>query len=204
MSNSLTPEEIEQELQIEKRRIAFLDAKLAALTEQQREQAMNYLTRTAQQAMDLLQKRNTQWRLYQFPKAPVLIRVAVLSTKHNVLSNTGRVAPAAAWSDKMMIGILNLYAFAPKEVIQKLVIHETLHIVYNTTPHISPPKAIRASITRDYPTDIHSEEEWVRQMEERICGATPHIELWEVAVDEGGENWKPLYKRLVKIHRHRR
>lgn len=198
MSKYLTPEEIEQEYQIADRRIAFLEAKLVALTEQQRKQSMNYLFRTAQQALDLLQKRNSQWRLFQFQKFPFLIKFAVLSLKHNVLSNTGRVVPAAAWSDKMMIGILNHYAFAPKEVILKLVIHEALHIVYNTTEHISPPKAIRECITREYPTDMHSEEEWVRQMEERICGATPHIELWEVAVEEGGENWKSLYEHIIK------
>ena len=137
MSNSLTPEEIEQERQIENRRIAFLDAKLAALTRQQRKQAMNYLTRTAKQAVGLLHARATRWKLFQLSGDLIRLKFTIFSTKHNVRGHTGRVASGAAWADKNMIGILDHFALAPKEVIQKVVIHECLHILHPLIRHKS-------------------------------------------------------------------
>ena len=198
MSNSLTPEEIEQERQIENRRIAFLDAKLAALTRQQRKQAMNYLTRTAKQAVGLLHARATRWKLFQLSGDLIRLKFTIFSTKHNVRGHTGRVASGAAWADKNMIGILDHFALAPKEVIQKVVIHECLHILHPLIRHKLSQQSIRPGIEHDYSLQQHSEEEWVRQMEERICGRIGYLEFWELAVEEGGDNWKFLYEHIIK------
>lgn len=198
MSNSLTPEEIEQERRIEDRRIAFLDAKLAALTEQQRKQAMNYLTKTAKHALGLLHARATQWKLFQLSGDPIRLKFTTFSTKHNVRSHTGRVVSGAAWANRNKIGILDHFALAPKEVIQKVVIHECLHILYPLIRHKLSQESIRPGIKHDYSLQQHSEEEWVRQMEERICGRIGYLEFWELAVEEGGENWKSLYEHIIK------
>ena len=198
MSNSLTPEEIEQERQIENRRIAFLDAKLAALTRQQRKQAMNYLTRTAKQAVGLLHARATRWKLFQLSGDLIRLKFTIFSTKHNVRGHTGRVASGAAWADKNMIGILDHFALASKEVIQKVVIHECLHILHPLIRHKLSQQSIRPGIEHDYSLQQHSEEEWVRQMEERICGRIGYLEFWELAVEEGGDNWKFLYEHIIK------
>ena len=198
MSNSLTPEEIEQERQIENRRIAFLDAKLAALTRQQRKQAMNYLTRTAKQAVGLLHARATRWKLFQLSGDLIRLKFTIFSTKHNVRGHTGRVASGAAWADKNMIGILDHFDLAPKEVIQKVVIHECLHILHPLIRHKLSQQSIRPGIEHDYSLQQHSEEEWVRQMEERICGRIGYLEFWELAVEEGGDNWKFLYEHIIK------
>jgi len=97
-----------------------------------------------------------------------------------------------------MIGILDHFALAPKEVIQKVVIHECLHILYPLIRHKLLRQPIRPGIKHDYPLQQHSEEEWVRQMEERICGRIGYSEFWELAVEEGGENWESLYENLIK------
>lgn len=198
MSNYLTLMEIEQERRIEERRIAFLDAKLAALTEPQRKQAMTYLMRTANQAVGLFHDRITRWKLFQLPEDPILLGFTIFSAQRALRSQSGRVASGAAWRTKNLIGILDHFALAPKKVIQKVVIHECLHIIYPLVCRESSQIPIRVGIKFDYSQQQHAEEEWVRQMEERICGRNSLVEYWELAVEEGGENWKSLYKRIIK------
>jgi len=197
MTTPLTPQEIEEERIIAKRRVDFLDSKLAALSLQQRQQLMTKLAETAKQAVDLLCENLVTKKILASPDRPISVNLVILSSKEMPTRN-GRTVSGAAWPDKGTIGVLNHLVFAPEEVIRSLVIHECLHMLYTLTQH-KPSKQleIRGSIKDEYSEPYHVEEEWVRRMEAEICGLNHNLEYWELAVEEFGDNWKPAYDKLI-------
>lgn len=197
-STLLTPAEIEEEREIANRRVAFLDAKIAALSLQQKQQLANELTKTAAQAVKMLCERLAQWKIQSSSDKPIRMDFRILSPSEMPIMN-GRIAAGAAWPREGIVGVLNHLVFAPKEVLRSVVIHECLHLMY---PHIQQELAqqsnIRMAILEDYPEDRHVEEEWVRKLEARICGSNHNLEYWELAVEEFGDDWKPAYEKLKK------
>lgn len=197
-STPLTPAEIEEERVIADRRVAFLDAKIAALSLQQKQQLTNDLAKTAAQAVKMLSERLAQWKIQSSSDKPIRMELRILSSSEMPTMN-GRTASGAAWPKAGIVGVLNHLIFAPKEVLRSVVIHECLHLVY---PHLQQkllkqPK-IRMGILEDYPEANHVEEEWVRKLEARICGPNHNLDYWELAVEEFGDNWKPAYEKLRK------
>ena len=192
----LTPVEIEQEREIAKRRVAFLDAKLAALSLQQRQQLADELAKTAAGAVKMLCDKLALWKIQSSSDKPIRMDLHILSSSEMPTKN-GRTVSGAAWPEIGVVGVLNHLALAPKEVLRSVVIHECLHLMYPFMPHESTkqPK-IRSGILLDYKEENRVEEEWVRRMEARICGLNHNLEYWEMAVEEFGDQWKPTYKKL--------
>jgi hypothetical protein len=192
----LTPNEIEEEREIANRRVAFLDAKFAALSPQRKQQLTNELTKTAAQAVKMLCEKLVQWKIQSSSDKPIRANLCILSSSEMPILN-GRIASGAAWPGEGIVGVLNHLVFAPKEVLRSVVIHECLHLMY---PHMkqvrSKQLACRMAILVDYREDRHVEEEWVRTFEARICGSNHNLEYWELAVEEFGDNWKPAYEKL--------
>ncbi|TAE87555.1 MAG: M48 family peptidase [Verrucomicrobia bacterium] len=195
----LTPAEIEEERKINNRRVAFLDAKIAALSVQLKQQLMKNLAKTAANGVKMLSDRLVQWKIHPPSDKTEHIAVCILPSSEMPIIN-GRVASGVAWPTQGAIGVINHLIFAPKEVQRSVVIHECLHLVY---PHLqqklSQQPKIRMGILEDYPEDHHVEEEWVRKLEARVCGSINKLEYWELAVEEFGDNWKPAYEKFKML-----
>lgn len=195
----LTPDEIAEERNIEEQRIAFLDAKLAALSPQLRQQLTAQLIKTAQQAFNVFRDKVNRWKLFTTFKNPNRIEIAIYSSKELRSAHNGRMMIGFANRDESFIALADHLVFAPKEVVQRIFIHECLHIFYKTSIHESSSSiGIRNDLELDYREDRQVEEEWVRRMEDKICGNVPHTNLWEMSVSQGKDNWKDLYKVLKK------
>jgi hypothetical protein len=195
----LTPDEIAEERNIEEQRIAFLDTKLAALSPQLRQQLTAQLIKTAQQAFNVFKDKVNRWKLFTTFKNPNHITIAIHSSKELRSAHNGRLMTGCANRDEFFIALVDHLIFAPKEVIQRIFIHECLHIFYEPSIHESSSSiGIRNDLELDYREDRQVEEEWVRRMEDKICGSVPHTNLWEVSVSQGKDDWKDLYKVLKK------
>lgn len=195
----LTPEEIAEERNIEEQRIAFLDAKLAALSPQLRQQLTAQLIKTAQQAFNVFKDKVNRWKLFTTFKNPDHITIAIHSSKELRSAHNGRMMTGCANRDECFIALVDHLIFAPKEVIQRIFIHECLHLFYEPSIHESSSSiGIRNDLELDYRKDRQVEEDWVRRMEDKICGSVPHTNLWEVSVSQGKDDWKNLYKVLKK------
>lgn len=195
----LTPDEIAEERNIEEQRIAFLDAKLAALSPRLRQQLTAQLIKTAQQAFNVFRDKVNRWKLFTTLKNPNRIGIAIYSSKELRSAHNGRMMIGCANRDESFIALADHLIFAPKEVVQRIFIHECLHIFYETSIHESSSSiGIRNDLELDYREDRQVEEEWVRRMEDKICGNVPHANLWEMSVSQGKDDWKDLYKVLKK------
>lgn len=179
----ITHEEIEEEREIAKHRVAFLDAKLAALPLQQRQQLADELAKTAAGAVKMLCDKLALWKIQLSSDKPIRMDLRILSSSEMPTRN-GRTVSAAAWPEIGVVGLLNHLALAPKEVLRTVVIHECLHLMYPFMPHefMQQPK-IRSGILLDYKEEHRAEEEWVRRMEARICGLNHNLEYWELSVE---------------------
>jgi len=109
-----------------------------------------------------------------------------------------------AYIEKSIITTLTLLAWAPKEIIRQVAAHEVLHIVYHGQEarwHQLQKPLVASQIVREYPEAVQQEEQWVRNMMEKLGYNENHLELWELAVEETGDKWKPLYYQLKKALR---
>ena len=203
----LTPEEIAEEREIEERRIAFLDAKLAALTPQVRHQLTAQLHKTGIQAFEVFKERVKQWKLLKAPAKPLQITLGIRSSNEFRSGHNGRVFAGCSFKKDSLILLLDQLMFAPKEVIRRVCIHECLHLFYDPSMHeASSAMQFQHDIKPDYREDRRVEEEWVRRMEDRICGEVPHLAMWETSVSVKGDEWKEAYadlKRTYGSHRRR-
>ena len=82
------------------------------------------------------------------------------------------------------------------------MIHEALHIVYrmldpNFFSNVQAPSHI-ASAVSEYSVENQEEELWVRTIIKRLGFDERNLPLWEVAVEQRGEDWRPLYYQLKK------
>lgn len=194
----LTPEQVEDECQIEKRRIAFLDAKLASFSPPQRLELKQWLAKYAAESINFLTGVLIESGAIKAQDQTVKISLIILSSA-GMRHHFGRVIAGVAWIDTATIGLLDHLALAPEEVVRSVMIHECLHLLYpHANQNLFGPLTIRADIVNQYPTDQHCEEEWVRRMEARICGLNHSLDYWEMAVEEFGDNWKPVYEKLIK------
>lgn len=198
-NHPLTHDEIAEERNIEEQRIAFFDAKLAALAPQLRQQLTVQLNKTAKQAFDVFKDKVKQWKLFEPPKNPICITIGIRSSKELRCTHNGRMMTGSASRNECFIALVDHLIFAPKEAIHRIVIHECLHIYYQPSMHESSSSiGIRNDLELDYIEDKQVEEEWVRRMEDKICGNVPHLVIWEESVSLGKDNWKDLYKVLKK------
>jgi hypothetical protein len=191
----LTPEEVEEESQIEKLRIAFLDAKLASYSQIQRLELNQWLSKFAEQSIqaftDYLNESGIL-NVQVYPRVtPVILSSAEM--RHHI----GRVSSGVAWIDTATIGLLNHLALAPEEVVKSVACHEYLHVLYSQMNlNTAEPLAIRADIVNQYPEEQHAEEEWVRRMDHEFVGEFDYLEMWELAVEEFGVNWPQAYEKI--------
>lgn len=107
----------------------------------------------------------------------------------------------ANWESKT-ITLLSVISFAPKEIIREVTIHEALHIVYKMIDHdcfskVQAPSYIVSAVT-EYPMENQDEELWVRSTIKRLGFDERNLPLWELAVEQAGEDWRPLYYQLKK------
>jgi len=195
-----TPEEIAENREIEEQRIAFLDAKIAALTPQLRHQLTTQLDKTARQAFKVFADKVMQWKLFKAPKNPIRITIGIRSSTELRSSHNGRLMSGCANRKESFIALVDHLIFAPKEVIHRIVAHESLHIFYQPLMHESSSSIkIQTDLGVDYREDRLVEEEWVRRMEARICGDVPHPTLWEYSVSQGKDDWRKLYPIMKKV-----
>ena len=199
VSRLLTPDDIEEERQIEDRRIMYLDAILASLSTQQREQGYARLFAIAKHTINMLEPKLKQLKILEgIEELPPIYMIVLPSAE--MRGNNGRVMAGVAWIDTGDIGLLDHLALAPDELISNIVIHECLHLVYHLTKPVRQ-LAVRVEIEAEYPADQHDEEEWVRRVETRICGAIPYLECWESAVVVYGDLWPRAYEIMKEQHR---
>jgi len=196
----LTPEMMEEEYEIERRRIAFLDSALASLQDSQREKLMsNLLQLAAETIQGLNQKLSKTQEILLPPTGRIQIRLQIMNAEeakwHDGRENR-RIAAATASRATNTISLLNHLALAPKEVIRRMVTHECLHLSFPFATKKESP--IRKTVRLEYPPECHQEEEWVRRMEERLCGRVNHFLAWEIAVEKSGPNWRDTYYQLKK------
>ncbi len=200
--NELTEEEKQMELLIENERLAFLDSKIASMTPHQHQQALKYLEEQVKVAMNLLKRELPKLGLINRPENPPTIKCVICPAAELKMEN-GRVPAGVAFENPNYIGILNHLIFAPYEVIQGVAIHECLHQLYQfATDQSKKNLHVRDYVKYEYPEWTQLEEEWVLRAEERITGNSNLVEAWELAIEEGGDNWLHFYydakKRLNK------
>lgn len=194
----LTPDEIQEEFQIEKHRIAFLDAKLAALSPEQKQQLITQLAETTRQACEMAIQKLVQWKIIERPQATINLGLVIMSSSDpEAITDYGRLCSGKAFPHDGVIGILDHLALAPKEVARNVAAHECLHILYplrlNKDVQSQP---VRMEISLEYPEDLQVEEERVRQLDSKVCGYGNSLELWETAIDTHGDNWRYAYQKL--------
>ena len=115
------------------------------------------------------------------------------------ISGIQRVFTGFASAENGTIWLINHLAFAPKDVIKSVVVHECLHLIYPMIDQESKESmTIRNGIKMDYSTEKQEEEEWVRRMEERFCGKENLHAAWEAAVELAGDEWRDMYYKIKK------
>jgi len=196
--NELTPEELQLELEIADERIEFLDAKLAKMKPLEIQSAVNRFSEVAKSAIQLLQRKLKRNNMGISPTTTIKANLK-LSSASEMRMQDGSVPQGSAWPEHGFIAILNHLILAPKEVIQSLVIHEALHLLYPFASDESKQSLqIRDAVKSEYPEYQHLEEEWVRRAEEKITGKYNLGEAWELAIEEGRDNWRPIYYKVKK------
>ena len=196
--NALTPEELQSGLEIDAERIAFLDAKLAKMNPREIRSAENRFSEAAKSAIQLLHRKLKRTNMGISPAATIKANLKLCSASE-MRMHDGTVPQGSAWPEHGHIAILNHLILAPKEVIQSLVIHESLHLLYPFASDESKQSLqIRDVVKLEYPEDQHLEEEWVRRAEEKITGKFNLGEAWELAIEGGRDNWRPIYYEIKK------
>ena len=200
--NPLTPAEINEENEIEERRIAFLDAAFAALSEAEQEKLLTKMQITVNEALGkLCKKRSLAGSIVELPSGLVKMGLYFMTSDEARNYHGGRnvkIASGIADTERSIILLLKHLALAPKEVIERVAIHEALHILYARAGKENQELPIRNSIKWEYLPEVHQEEEWVRRMEEQVCGKDDLFMAWELAVEHGGKDWRNCYYKLKK------
>ena len=196
--NELTLEERQSELEIADERIAFLDAKLAKMNSREIQSAENRFSEAGKSAIQLLHRKLKRNNMGISLPATIKANLKLCSASE-MRMHDGTVPQGSAWPESGFIAILNHLILAPKEVIQSLVIHESLHLLYPFASDESKQSLqIRDAVKSGYPEAQHLEEEWVRRAEEKITGKSNLGEAWELAIEEGRDNWRPIYYKIKK------
>lgn len=98
------------------------------------------------------------------------------------------------------ISLLTVIAFAPKEIIREIVTHEALHLVYRfVDPACIRTETVLSQTVLEYPEKNQQDEQWVRDMTGRMGFKEGLLALWEVAVETGGDDWRPRYYELKRV-----
>lgn len=185
----------EERLQCEKV-LLFLDAKRNALSLPEKQALYKDVAKTIEGAFRNLFKKMKHMPEFRFKESADII---TLKWKYFSSSEAFTEFQYAAikWADAdwkiKTVRFLNLLAFAPKEIIREYATHEALHIIYRMLEPsciIAQPNGI---LVGDYQEDRQQEEQWVRTMTKRLGFAPEHIFLWQLAIESGGEEWRPLY-----------
>ena len=200
----LTPDEKKEETEIEERRIALFDATLAALAETEREKLFARLDNIVTEAVGELFKKLKRWEAIPEPPSGTFKIEFYLMTSDEARNLQGFCAQRAQVPfgisnfERSIIMLLKHLAFAPKEVIRSVVVHEALHLLYPLAGKGKEELAIRNAVKWEYPPEAHQEEEWVRRMVERVCGKDDFLLAWQLAVEMGGIHWRDMYYKIKK------
>lgn len=194
-----TPQQLE-DIEFEKRRIAFLDSALAALPDSRRTALVSNLSQTVNETVHELRRKLRKTREIQEPAAgPIKVRIYLMNSEeakwHDGRENVF-IASGTANHETNTIALLNHLTLAPKEVVRRVTTHEILHLLYRFSS--KPELPVRKTVKSAYPPECHQEEEWVRRMEEHFCGKLNHHLAWEAAVEKAGADWRDTYYRIKK------
>jgi len=194
-----TPQVIELQRLIEEQYITYLVGKLDDMSEQELKHALDQLAKEANQAVNWLHVQLAKWNFCEPDSERIRINLRVYSAGQILSKCNGFNAWGFARADKGYIGLLDLLALAPKDVIWRVVVHEWIHMLYPFLDRNPLERlTIRPDIKINYREQDQEEEEWVRQMEERCCGKVNLLELWIHSIVDGKDNWRPIYNDLKK------
>jgi len=201
----LTEAEKADERQKSEALLQFLQAKLESLSLAQKQALHDELKETVESALrDLSKKlfRRTDLVLKN-PQEEFRIKWGLHSTEDAFSSlDRATIEWGKSYFKSNTITLLKVISFAPKEIIREVVVHEVMHLLY---PRVetgslgqSLPPAHLLSAVSEYPKDRQTEELWVREMVLRLGFDERRITFWELAVEQRGDNWRPLYYKLKK------
>lgn len=197
----LTQDEQQEERLHSEKILSFLETKRNALTLSDKQALYKETGKTIDEAL-----QNLFRKLERMPGLIPRNPVGIFTLKWKYYSTdeafTEFQNSSIKWGDAywkfQTVRFLNLLAFAPKEIIRAVASHEGLHLAYRMLEPsclIVQPISIWAC---EYQEDIQQEEQWVRTMNQKLGFVEEHMIFWELAVELGGEEWRPLYYKLKK------
>lgn len=194
-----------EERQASEALLRFLQAKLDSLSLEGKQVLYKQLTDVVDGTLLSANKKLSRMTdlVLKNPSEGITIKWGMHSTEDafQTLNKSG-IEWGRAGGESKTITLLSVISFAPKEIIREVVVHEALHIIYRM---LDPsciagglaPSHITSAVS-EYPADHQQEELWVRTMTKRLGFDERTLPLWEIAVEQGGEAWRPLYYQLKK------
>jgi len=197
----LTEEEKKDERIRSEKVLAFLDAKRSALKLSEKQALYKQMAKTIDEGFQKLFKKLAGMSELKFKAAADIVTLkweySDSSEAFTEFQNYSIRWAYASWEHKT-VKFSNLLAFAPKEIIRALATHETLHIIYR----MLEPSCLNVQpitvFANEYPEDQQQEEHWVRTMNKRLGFMEENMMLWQIAVEIGGEMWRPRYYEIKK------
>ena len=196
----LSHEERIEESQHHEKHIEYLDAKWAMLSPLEQEKALTAISTTINVSVRKCFQKFAKLVTVQTSK-PIDINISFMSSQEARRSMCGvqRICAGFASAEDGTIWLINHLAFAPKEVIKNVVVHECLHLIYPMIDQKSKDSmTIRNGIKMNYSTEMQEEEEWVQRMEEKLCGKEDFLAAWGTAVGLAGDKWRDMYYKIKK------
>ena len=194
-----------KERKISEALLQFLQSKLDSLSIQERQSLSIKVKTTADEAMRHINKKLLQRSdvILRDPKEFLSIELDFYPAEEAFQSmNYSTIEWGRANRESKTIFLLLLIGLAPKEVIRTVIVHEVLHIVHG---HLDPKCIVYVQAPPDieldlslYPMDLRQEECWVRTMTKQLGINEMLLPLWEMAIEQGGENWRPIYYGLKR------
>ena len=194
-------EEWRKERATSERTLAVLQAKIDALSAQERQALVDRGIDSVRESVKKAMKK-----LARMPEIKLKNPDDVLHFNfgyhhpHEAFATLGECSIEWARADRSTnkITLLTLALLAPKDVLRALAVHEALHIVYAKVESDAFPALPIDPDVQQYPQASQQEEQWVRNMTKRLGYVEPLVELWEVTIQVCPENWRPLYYRGKK------